>query len=529
VARLLVQLKLLLLRNALRSSTGAKIGFIASTIFAGLVAVGTFAILASLRGHSAAVDLTTVIFTVFAFGWLILPLVAFGLDSTLDPATLALYPLRTRPLAVGLLAASATGAWPLANLVGLLGVTVGLASGAFGLFIALIAVLLQVLFCIALARFVTTSLAGLLRSRRGKDFAIFLVIPIFALYEAFAQVVPRLSAEGKLHQSSFNGVDAWLRWLPPGLAAHAIQDASSGRPGPAVARLALLAAVVVVLVWLWVRSLSRALVTADTSTHSSSAVRGAALPFARYGLRGTLAARFWIYQRREPLAVTYWAIVVVIMGATSVSTVTTPHYLVAVLLSAGFAGVFVGVFHANSFGLSGPAFSLEAAALTGSRALRAYFSGQNIALAMVAVPLLGLASFVIAAIARHPVDGFLGLAVDLAGIGAGLAVSNILTAGLPYPVEKRAGNPAPRPIGGYTGYPLGGTLACLGAVGVALTPVAILSVTTSSDPAAIRMPLLVLGAAGYGLALAWAGVRIAAATAAPKLPELCQIALRSKL
>ena len=528
MARLLVQLKLLLLRNALRSSTGAKIGFITSTIFAGLVAAGTFAILASLRGHSAAVDLTTVIFTVFAFGWLILPLVAFGLDATLDPATLALFPLRTRPLAVGLLAASATGAWPLANLVGLLGVTVGLASGAFGLLIALIAVVLEVLFCIALARFVTTSLAGLLRSRRGKDFAVFLVIPIFALYEAFAQVVPRLSAEGKLHESSFNGVDTALRWLPPGLAAHAIQDASSGRPGPAVARLALLAAVIVVLVWLWIRSLSRALVTADTSTQSS-AVRSAALPFARYGLRGTLAARFWIYQRREPLSVTYWAIVVVIMGATSVSTVTTPRYLVAILLSAGFAGVFVGVFHANSIGLSGPAFSLEATALSGSRALRAYFSGQNIALGLVGVPLLALASFVIAAVARHPVDGFLGLAVDLAGIGAGLAVSNILTAGLPYPVEKRAGNPAPRPAGGYTGYPLGAALACFGAVGVAVTPVVVAVLSTSSEPAAIRMPLLVLGAAGYGLALAWAGVRIAAATAAPKLPELCQTALRSRL
>jgi hypothetical protein len=119
--------------------------------------------------------------------------------------------------------------------------------------------------------------------------------------------------------------------------------------------------------------------------------------------------------------------------------------------------------------------------------------------------------------------------VDLAAIGAGLAMSNILTAGLPYPVEKRAGNPAPRPIGGYTGYPLGGTLACLGVVGVAVTPVVVAALTTSSDPAAIRMPLLVLGAAGYGLALAWVGVRIAAATAAPKLPELCQIALRSKL
>ena len=112
MARLLVQLKLRLLTNALRSSSRAKASFMISTAFAVLTALGTFALLASLRGQSTAVDLTSVIFTVFAFGWLILPLLAFGLDSTLDPATMALYPLRTRPLAVGLLAASATGAWP---------------------------------------------------------------------------------------------------------------------------------------------------------------------------------------------------------------------------------------------------------------------------------------------------------------------------------------------------------------------------------------------------------------------------------
>ena len=275
MARLLVQLKLRLLRNALRSSTPAKVSFIVSTTFAVLVAVGTFAGLAALRGQSASVDLTTVIFTMFAFGWLILPLLAFGLDGTLDPATLALYPLRTRPLAVGLLAASATGAWPLANLLGLLGVTVGLARGALGVLIAVLAVLLQVLFCITLARFVTTGLAGLLRSRRGKDLAAFLIIPIFALYEFFTQVVPRLAAEGKLTPASFAGVDAWMRWLPPGLAAHAIQDASNGHPGTALLRLALLAAVIVVLGWLWIGSLSRALVTADTSppSHRRCAVR----------------------------------------------------------------------------------------------------------------------------------------------------------------------------------------------------------------------------------------------------------------
>src|SRR6266481_6201673 len=136
MARLLVQLKLRLLLNALRSSTAAQSTFIVSTFFALVVAVVGFYVLALFRGLSASVDLTTVIFSAFALGWLILAIFAFGLDGTLDPATLALYPLRTRPLAVGLLAASATGAWPAANLLGLLGGTVGLAAGGLGVLVA---------------------------------------------------------------------------------------------------------------------------------------------------------------------------------------------------------------------------------------------------------------------------------------------------------------------------------------------------------------------------------------------------------
>src|SRR5260370_257584 len=128
---------------------------------------------------------------------------------------------------------------------------------------------------------VPASLAGWRRSRRGKALAAFLFIPIFALYEVFTQVVPRLAANGKLTTSSFGGVDSWLRWLPPGLAAHAIQDASTGHAGTALLRLALLAAIIVVLGWLWARALRRALVTADTSTQSSQG-RGAAPPLPSY-------------------------------------------------------------------------------------------------------------------------------------------------------------------------------------------------------------------------------------------------------
>ena len=66
--------------------------------------------------------------------------------------------------------------------------------------------------------------------------------------------MPKLTYEGALTASSFGGVDLWLRWTPPGLAVHAIYDASTGHPGTALLRLALLAGIIVVLGPLWIRS-----------------------------------------------------------------------------------------------------------------------------------------------------------------------------------------------------------------------------------------------------------------------------------
>ena len=525
MARLLVQLKLRLLRNALRSSTRAKTSFILSTIFAALVAVGTFAGLAVLRGQSASVDLTAVVFTLLAFGWLILPLLAFGLDGTLDPATLALYPLRTRPLAVGLLAASATGAWPLANLLGLLGVTVGLARGGFGLLVALVAVLLEVLFCITLARFVTTGLAGLLRSRRGKDFAAFLIIPIFALYEVFTQLVPKLAAEGKLTPASFAGVDAWMRWIPPGLAAHAIQDASNGHPGTALLRLALLAAVIVVLGWLWIRSLGRALVTVDTSTQSS-AVRGAALPFARFGLRGTVAARFWIYQRREPSSIIYWCIIGVVMLAASVSTILTPSYHAAAR-QRGPRAALLAVLHADSIGMTGPGFGLEATALTGAAPCAPTSPATT-----SCSPSSRCRCSRRCPSASRPSPG-----IRWTDSGHGdrsrrrsarawpWAASSPST--VPYPAEKRVGSPGAQarrrirrpPARGRPRQPLRGAAA-------SRCPRRGL---TQLGPAAVRLPVLVLCAAGTASRWPGSGGRIAARAAEPRAAGLYQIAIRSKL
>jgi len=529
MARRLVQLKLRLLRNALHASTAAQVSFLVSTALAILVAIGTFVVLALLRGQGASVDVASVTFTVFALGWLVLPIFAFGLDSTLDPASLALYPLRIRPLAVGLLAASAAGAWPLANVVGLLGVTIGLARGLSGVGVAVLAVLLQVLFCITLARLVTTGLAGLLRSRRGKDLAAFLIIPIFALYEFFSQVVPKEAADGKFSAASFAGIDSWLRWLPPGLAAHAIQDASDGHLGTAFLRLALLAAIIVVLAGLWISSLSRALVTADTTTQSSR-VHSTALPLARYGLRGAVTARVWIYQRRDPTSLVFWAMTAVIMAAVSARALIGPDGHPAFVMGSAVIGAgFVGYFHANAAGYTGPPFVLEAMALTGRRELRAYFAGQNIALAVIAVPLVTAVSFGLAAVIGKPGFGLLGTAIGFAAIGAALALANIFTVVAPYPMEKRGGNPMRQAASGYTAYGALGVFGSVGGTAIAVIPLIFAIVLSNADPAAIRMPVLLVCGAVYGFALALAGVRIAAEAAERKMPELAQIAIRSKL
>ena len=336
-----------------------------------------------------------------------------------------------------------------------------------------------------------------------------------------------MATEGKITAASFTGFDAWMRWLPPGLAAHAIQDASDGRPGPALARLGALAAVIAVLGWLWVRSLSRALVTTDTTTQGAR-VRSAKLPLSGFGLRGAVAARFWLYQRRDPASLVYWALVAVITAAVSASSIIGQnHHPQVILASAIFGAAFVGIFHTNSAGLTGPPFLLEATALSRTRDLRAYFSGQNVVLCVIGAPLVVAICFGLAAAAGRPGIGVEAAPVALGGLGAALGLSNLFTVGLPYPMAKRTGTPILTAAQGYSGYRFGSIMGTLVGTGVLAAPVIVAVVLALAGPLAIRLGVLLPCGAVYGFALALAGVRLAAAAAVGKIPELCQVALSS--
>src|SRR5690242_18931004 len=162
------------------------------------------------------------------------------------------------------------------------------------------------------------------------------------------------------------------------------------------------------------------------------------LPLAGLGLRGAVAARFWLYQRREPLSVVYWGLVAVITAAVSASSVFgQQHHPATIVASAVFGAAFVGIVHANAAAQTGPAFVLEATALGRRRDLRAYFSGQNLVLCVIGAPLVVAVCFALAA-----VDGDPGMVVEatpiaLAGLCSPLALRDLFTSALPYPMVKQ--------------------------------------------------------------------------------------------
>ena len=86
------------------------------------------------------------------------------------------------------------------------------------------------------------------------------------------------------------------------------------------------------------------------------------------------------------------------------------------------------------------------------------------------MPLLAVFSFGLMAVAGHPVDGFLALAVGAAALGTALGLSNIFSVVCPYPMERRIGSPVRRAAEGYTGQSLGATFGSLLGVGSAPYP-----------------------------------------------------------
>jgi ABC-2 type transport system permease protein len=306
VVALLVRLKLTLLRNSLRRSVWRTVGMVLGGLYALGLVVSVLVGMAALRLTSVATtaDVTVVTYTSLSLGWLLMSLLVFGVDETVDPAKFALLPVRARELLPGLLVAGAVGVPGVATVLVALGLLVTWVRDVPLTLAALVAVPLGVLTCLLLARAATSAFASFLSSRRFRDVAVVLLALVGAGLGLAGNLLGTLADVGPDELRAALTTTATIAgWSPFGWAWALPADVARGAWLAAAVHLVLAAALVAGLWSVWQHFLARRL------TEPVEAGGGGTAKVGRSGWverlypstpAGAVAARTLRYWRRDP-------------------------------------------------------------------------------------------------------------------------------------------------------------------------------------------------------------------------------------
>ncbi|MEV5688239.1 transporter [Streptomyces sp. NPDC052164] len=521
IVSVFVRLKLTLLRNGLRQSSGRRAVFITSLVFTLLIAAGQVLGLILMRGQAGAGTLVVLLTAVVAAGWAVLPLFFPSGDETLDPSRLVMLPLRPRPLVRALLVASLVGIGPLFTLCLALGSVLALAHGAAGVVFGVIAVPLTLLICVALARSVATANIRLLTSRKGRDLAVLsgLVIAVGIQFVNFG--AQRLGRAGGL--DALDPVADVVRWLPGASAIGAVDSASDGSYGQALVQLLISVAALVALLWLWQRSLVKLMTSPDGSTLAASAPARKESAPGRSGLAAllpegrtaTVMQRSLRYVARDPKTKAAWvtalAIGLIVPVLNAVQGAGSVYF-------ACFAAGMLGMQMYNQFGQDTSAFWMVALTISSTRDAYLELRARALALLMVTLPYTILVTLVTAAVIGDwtAMPGAMGLSFAL--LGAMLATGAVASAAWPYSIPQDGAfkNVVPGQGGLAWISILGGMVAS----GLLAAPVIALTIWLHVSDQHEALWLVVPVGAVYGAFIGWAGLRVAAPRTANRLPEI---------
>ncbi|MEH0936819.1 ABC transporter permease [Micromonospora psammae] len=516
-ARHFVRLKLRVIGNNFRGQ-GWRIAMFVAGILVGLwfAAGGFLALAAPGFADEPRYALLTAAFGggILVLGWLLLPLVFFGVDETLDPARFALLPLTRRTLVTGLFAAALVSVPVVTVLIalgGLVVTAVALGGWPAGL-VAAIGAVGGLLLCVAASRAVTSAFATMLRSRRVKDLAAVLLAVVAALLGPLQILV--LAAAREADWDRLTGVARVVGWTPFGAPWTVGVDVAEGRGWAVPVKLLITAVTIGLLLFWWSRSLESAMVGAETGTPAKER-RGPAggavgqlfprvLGWAGRDRFGALVARecryWWRDARRRANLITVAVVgvfvpVMVNIGGTGFTVGpagegfpgTGEPSPVLLSLSMLFVGVLAAVTLANQFGFDGSAYAANVVAGVSGRL---ELGARMAAFSVYVVPMLGVVSVLIAVVLGRP--GWVGVAAGalLASYGAGLAINSFMSV-----------------LGAYSLPETSNPFAMNTGAGVARSFLTLLSMLGS---AAAGMPLVV-AAALLGEAWLWLALPLGAA------------------
>ena len=289
----LVRLRWRLTLNSLRANVWALIGTIVGALYGLglLIALVAGAIGLGGLGPDAAAPVLAAAGALTVLGWALVPLMLTGVDSTLDPRAMAAWTAPSRPLAIGLAVAAATGVPGVITGAGLLlPVLVWAVAGQWGAALLALALAPAALAtCVLLSRVVVIG-AGVSTSRRGRDRAgviAVLAILLVSLMPSLLNLVARFDSidlEGLRTAARVAGLTpfGWALAAP----GHLARGEATAAIGLSAAALALPAALAPV----WGRVVGRVMTGPARSNAHSRAYDGAAEEGAGAGGTGGAGA-----------------------------------------------------------------------------------------------------------------------------------------------------------------------------------------------------------------------------------------------
>ncbi|WP_326561778.1 ABC transporter permease [Micromonospora sp. NBC_01796] len=455
-ARHFVRLKLRMMANSFRGQGWRIAIFLSGVLIGGWFAASGFLLLAlpglvenrQMAGITAAFGGSLLV-----IGWLLLPLIFFGVDETLDPARFALLPLSRRTLLTGLLAAALTGVPAVAALLATGGVVLtGWALGGWGAgLVAGLGVLAGLLLCVTASRAVTSAFANMLRSRKVRDLAAILLAVCAALLGPLQ--IGLLSAVEGADWDRLAGFARVLSWTPLAAPYTIGLDVADGRAWAVPVKLLIIAATVGALLRWWSASLEAAMLgtaNGDRAAQGQPAAGGGSsaqlfprilgwLPHDRYGALVAREARYWWRDTRRRASLITFAVVGIFVPVSvnvgSHGLLSGPTELnaspVLVSLSMVFVGVVAAVTPANQFGWDGSAYAANViAGVPGRLELRA----RVVAFSLYVGPMLLVIATILAFFLREP--EWVGVLAGslFAAYGSGLAVTLYVSILSPYAV-----------------------------------------------------------------------------------------------
>ena len=534
---LLMKLKWALWKRSYRKNVGKLVGTIIGVLYAtgGLVGL-VFTFLGLTLWSGEGTMFPTIIRglgAVTVLAWLLIPVLAFGVDDTLDPRRFAMFPRSAKELQPGMFAAAALSLPTLLTVVAVGIATVFeviwlLAFGAGAVWVALALIVLLpanlagIALCLLLPRAVFAHSASRTSSRSGRELGGMVAMMLFlaAAYGISLSVQGLASLDMDLVREWTMIAVTVLAWTPFGALFAVPMDLAEGQVLAALLR-ALIGAATIVLVWRWWRrSLDRSLTSALTGDASSGTTKVTSLvprwaTASPFGAVMGRSLRYWRRDTRYLAAVAIYPLVFVFLVAMGlVLEEARPMMLVMAVLMAGLTGISLS----NEIGFDGPAGWVN---ITAGLDARANLLGRIAAIAVLMVPAAVVVTALVpllygmAHLVPMMVLGTLGLMLT------GWGVSVVVGVLLPYPTSPPGTNPMKDKSASSANAFLGMGAASLG-VFVPQLPAIGLAAWGVLGGGPLIQALAGLLSLIIGIVVLWVGVRIGSARLDARYPDLFQ-------